>query len=388
MTSYISGMRLLILLLGGVVAGGMPFACVDPYEPDTVNTANVVVVDGLLTDQTEPQVVRLNRSRAEPFTGRFGTLPITNATVEVIIDADRVVSLRETGPGTYRLPDGFRGEVGRRYQLRVILTDGTRYVSSAETMQPVPAIGPVSQRFVPSSTPATNPVSRVPVNEFFLSTDDPADQTNYYRWDWTVWEKQVWCRSCYQGRYTIYDSQNRLIEDCRTDFSVLTYADYYCRTPCWEVLHGTNLNLFADTFTNGRSIQGRRVAQIPYLHYGSCLVELRQSSLTPTAYQYFELVESQIQNTGGLADAPPVAPIGNVRNTANEREAVVGYFAVSSVSRVRYWLDRAATNKGPALANTLFEALNARLPEEDRRVTAVCVPSDSRTPVRPDGWRD
>ncbi|MBC3788934.1 DUF4249 domain-containing protein [Spirosoma utsteinense] len=362
--------------------------CVDAYEPDTLNTANVVVVDGWLTDQAEPQVVTLNRSRAEPYTGRFGTLPITDATADVIIDADQVVGLRQTAPGTYQLPEGFRGEIGRRYQLRVALADGTRYVSSAETMQPVPAIGRVSQRFVPLSIPATNPVRRLPANEFFLNTDDPADQANYYRWDWTVWEKQAWCRSCYQGRYTIYDSQNKLIEDCVTDYSVRNYADYYCRTPCWEMLHSTSLNLFADTFTNGGSIQGRRVAQIPYLHYGSCLVEIRQSSLTLEAYQYFQLVENQTQNVGGIADLPPVAPIGNVRNPANEREAVVGYFAVSSVSRVRYWLNRTATNTGPALANTLFEALNARLPEEDGRVTAVCVPGLNRTPIRPEGWPD
>lgn len=366
----------------------LSFGCVEAYEPDTAYTSNVVVVDGLLTDQAEPQVVTLNRSRAEPYTGRFGTLPITGATVELVIDTDQLVSLRETAPGTYQLPDGFRGEMGRRYQLRFALDDGTRYVSSAETMQPVPAIGPVSQRFVPSSIPATNPARLLPANEFFVDTDDPADQTNYYRWDWTVWEKQVWCRSCYQGRYIVYDSQNRLVEDCQTDFSVLNYADYYCRTPCWEILHSTNLNLFADTFTNGRAIRGRRVAQIPFLHYGSCLVEIRQSSLTPDAYKYFRLVESQSQNAGGLADSPPVAPIGNMRNRANEQEPVVGYFAVSSVSRVRYWLNRTATNSGPALASTLFEALNARLPEEDGRVLAVCVPGNSRTPVRPDGWRD
>ena len=152
--------------------------CVDAYEPDTTNTVNVIVVDGRLTDQDEPQVVKLNRSRAEPYTGRFGTLPIANATVELVIDSTQVVAMHETAKGTYQLPDGFRGQMGRHYQLRFALDDGTRYVSSAEIMQPVPAIGPVSQRFVPLSIPATNPMRLLPANEFVLDTDDPADQTN------------------------------------------------------------------------------------------------------------------------------------------------------------------------------------------------------------------
>jgi len=362
--------------------------CVDPEVINQPGTVNVVVVDALLTDQNEPQKVLLNRSRADPGTGRFGTVPLTKATIELLIDASRVVAFREAEPGTYLLPDGIRAQPDHRYQLSVTLADGTRYVSSVETVQPVPVIGRVTQRFEPKSIAATNPSRLLPANEFFIDTQDPADQINFYRWDWTLWERQPFCHSCYQGKYVIYDQQNRLVNGCISDFTGPEYQDYRCQTDCWEIIQGTTLNLLADNLINGRPILGRRVARVPYLDYSSGLVEVRQSSLSQGAYQHFSQIENQTQRSGGLADAPPVTPIGNVTNPANPREAVVGYFTVSAVSRVRYWLNRTAVNSGRPIADSLFQAQNARLPEIDGRITVVCQPSNSRTPFKPEGWRD
>lgn len=365
----------------------LPLSCIDPEVIDQHGTVDVIVVDALLTDQNEPQIVRLNRSQADPITGRFGTLPLTKATVELTIDAGQPVAFHETVPGTYLLPDGVRARPDHRYQLSVTLTNGTRYVSSVETVQPVPAISRVVQRFEPKSI-ASNSDRLRPANEFFIDTQDPADQINYYRWDWTLWERQPFCHSCYQGYYAVYDQQNRLVNGCVSDFTGTEHNDYRCQTDCWEIIRGTSLNLLADNLINGRSILGRRVAQVPYLDYSSGLVEVRQSSLSQGAYQYFSLIEQQTQRSGGLADTPPATPIGNLTNPANPREAVVGYFTVSAVSRVRYWLDRAAINSGPPIFNSLFDAQYGRPAEVDGRVTIVCQPSNSRTPFKPNGWQD
>lgn len=176
---------------------------------------------------------------------------------------------------------------------------------------------------------------------------------------------------------------------------------------------GYDLNLFDDVLSNGGQLTGRRVAQIPYYQNTGCLVEVRQASLTRPAHYYFEQLQQQTQNTGGLADSPPAVPIGNVRNRANEQEAVVGYFTASAVSAERYWLDRQDATDQPL---GLFRGINDLYPSPEeilvdpnndrgkpsvpgpnevglknlfmRPPTAVCVSSDSRTPVKPDGWRD
>ena len=406
----------------GAVLAILVVSCVDPLELDLTGNVDVIVVDGTITNLAEPQLIRLNRSKADPLTGRFGTTPIAKATVEILVDSSRVVSLHETDSGRYQAPDGFVGEIGHAYQLRFTLPDGTRYLSNHEVMVAVPPIRKVSAVFNPTSLPAQlydgtfNQYRGA--HELSIDWQDPVGEHNYYRWDWKLWEKQEWCRTCVQGFYLIFQpyDNTQLYEDCidyeliSTDsFDSYFVNDYLCRTKCWEILYNYAINVFDDQVSNGGQIQGRRVAQIPYYQDNGCLVEIRQSSLTQKAYSYFKLFQDQTQNTGGVADTPPSIPVGNVRNATNSRENVTGYFTATAVSTVRYWLDRNdATGKPPGL----FEALNGLHPSiegepdpnglrgkkgptneygprnSNRVPRAVCVSSDSRTPNSPEGWRD
>lgn len=429
---------LTVLLLTALLA-----ACVDAFEPDLRATVDVIVVDGTVTNLAEPQQIRLNRSRADPLTGRFGTLPLTKATVEVIVDSSQVIYAHETVDGTYQLPNDFRGQVGHSYQLRFHLPDGTEYRSTPQVMPTVPPIARVHARFNAKSLASS------PLNGFFtaghdiyIDTQDPADQHNYYRWDWTLYERQYYCRSCEQGVYAVnniiphkyrydqyYVSGTDLYEDCFTPVDYHDYGqppfhaepwvyDYFCRTQCWEIIHNYTLNLFDDLRSNGGGLAARNVGQIPLYQRAPCLVDIRQTSLTPDAYRYYSLLQQQTQNTGGLADTPPSAPVGNVHNAANAKEAVVGYFTASAVSLGHHWLDRKDAQgvgfgetdpQGPHvnLGDDLFYALNLRRPylepqppynREQPKVliwggpprvpTAVCVSSESRTPSKPEGWRD
>lgn len=386
----------------------LPIACVGPVGPTVDASVNVVVVDGTITDLGEPQVVRLNRSRADPYTGRFGDTPLTGARVEVVINATGVVVLRETTAGTKEGPSGFRGVVGNRYQLRIALADGTRYTSSIEAMPAVPPIDTITDRYNPRSLPPRGD-GLVAANDLYVETKDPAGTPNYYRWDWILWERQDFCQTCRQGLiYYERDANNQLVEGCLPapssfplPFPRPIFIDYECRTRCWEILFSAQLNQFADTYTDGRTIAGRRVAQIPFYQYSPALVEVRQSALTPTAHAYIRQLDEQSQRTGGLTDTPPAAPVGNIRNLANDRESVVGYFTASGVSTYRYWLERRnVTNElpfapGTELGTVFFRLLNSR-PEykepvmgiRGRPPLAVCVSSNSRTPIKPDGWRD
>ncbi|HEV7348252.1 DUF4249 domain-containing protein [Telluribacter sp.] len=438
----ISPLRLTKYLLALLV---LPVGCVDSFDPKFTSTVNVVVVDGTITNLPEPQVIRLNRSQADPVTGRFGTAPITDATVQVVVDSSEVINAHETIAGTYRLPSDFRGQVGHSYQLRLTLPDGTRYLSTSQVMPAVPPIEKVQAQFTTQAPRPNDPTGLMSAHEFYLDTKDPAEEHNYYLWDWRVYERQEWCRSCEQGVYAVnniipkkyfhnmFVSGEELFEDCfippppdpndwqapSVDRTYWVY-DYRCRTRCWEIIHNYNLNLFDDALTNGGPIRGRKVATIPYYQRIGCLVVIRQLGLTKDAYQFYKIVETQSQNSGGLADTPPSAPVGNVKNVANERENVVGFFTASAVSEVRHWLDRkdatglpiaAYDEKGNPLHahEELYFALYNRRPYPEpyppytgereavkiqiwggppRVPTAVCVPSDSRTPQIPLGWPD
>lgn len=404
-------MRLFILLLTtSLIALIIPLACVDSLDLTLRQRVNVIVVDGTITNLNEPQVIKLNRSKSDSLTGRFGSLPLTDVRVEILVDSIQVIVLRETEAGRYQAPDDFVGQIGHRYQLQFTLKNGTRYQSDQVGMPAVPPIKKMSTHFNPASLPAQRYDGKVNqyrgANELFVDWQDPAEQSNYYRWDWKLWERQEWCHTCQQGFYMINSPiNNSLYENCFPDDQQNGYYvhDYPCRTSCWEIIHNFDLNLYDDRLSNGGLIQRRKVAQIPYYSSNGCLVEIRQSSLTLDTYRYYKLVQEQTQNTGGLADTPPTALIGNVHNTANFKEAVVGYFAASAIAPMRYWLDRKQnTGNSPGLFLGLTglkpspEGLstdpNTGRPKPSPTFrptpTAVCVESDTRTPNKPIGWQD
>ncbi|GAB3226508.1 DUF4249 domain-containing protein [Spirosoma arcticum] len=439
-------MRSFVLLLFICVGASLvPLSCVDPLELPLRGSNDIIVVDGTITNLAEPQIIRLNRSKADPLTGRFGTLPITKATVEVVVDSAQVVVAHETVDGSYQLPSDFKGLVSHAYQLRFTLSDGTRYTSNQQVIPAVPPVGKVYAQFNPKSL--SEPLSGFYTagHDVLIDTKDPADQHNYYRWDWTLYEKQKWCRTCNQGVYSVnnilphtyissyyFVSGNDSYENCFTplpgkrDYDAPHvpagdwYYDYNCRTQCWEILHNYAVNLFDDLYSNGGLILKRKVAEIPFYQRSACLVDIRQSSLTKDAYRYYQLFQQQTQNTGGLADTPPTALAGNVRNVSADGQPAVGYFTASSVSLIHQWLDRKDTEGIPFGATDpngphenegedLFYALNLRRPYPEpsppytgereepkirlwpnaqRPPTAICVPGDSRTPFKPAGWPD
>ena len=366
--------------------------CVEPYDPALTLTANVLIVDGSPTDLPERQTIRLARSRV--LGGRSATTPVEGAKVEIVVNGSQVVLLAEnrTTKGLYEAPEGFRGQVGNTYQLRLQLADGQRYESTAEPMPAVPKIERAYDKFDAAGIANAEKTRFTPANLVYIDTQDPAGERNYYRWNYTLWELQSWCATCERGFYNLSFNPvtNQFSGACQTNVALpaANLYDYTCASPCWEILRGLTINIQADNVSNGKLIAGRLVVAVPYTQPAPALVEIRQQALTPGAYQYYRLFEQQTQNSGGLADTPPSPIVGNIRNVANEREPVVGYFSGSGVSTMRYRLTRQNASGRPT---GLFEYLNNRQPTPEppgpfRPPLAVCVASENRTPVQPTGW--
>ncbi|WP_420149551.1 DUF4249 domain-containing protein [Spirosoma sp.] len=429
----------------------LPLACVDPEDRVLSSTKSILLVDGTITDRAEPQIIKLSQAQADRLTGQFSTRPLTKAIVEVIIDSAQVIPCQETLAGSYQLPADFKGQIGHAYQLRFMLSDGTRYISSQQVMPAVPPIDKITARFNPTSLSPQQLNGYTAAHDLFVDSQDPADQHNYYRWEWKLWERQYWCHSCRQGVYSIYKvlpnvyrardyfvTGTELYEDCFSPPAGKAgeeapevpqedwIYDYGCRTPCWQLIYGYDLMVFDDHLTNGSPIHQQRVAQIPFYDTGPGLVDIRQLSLTADAYRYYKLFQEQTQHTGGLADSPPTALGGNVYQVDHPQVRLIGYFSASAVSLVHYWLDRNDT-KGLAYGSTgavdtlrpkgtygssgdgLFYALNSRQPRlepsppylgerekakvrlwpnADRPPLAPCLQSDHQTPFKPEGWRE
>ncbi|MBO0935486.1 DUF4249 domain-containing protein [Fibrella sp. HMF5335] len=380
---------------------GLLLGCVSTYDPDLALNSRLVVVSGTITDLADQQTVTLNQSRSSQDSVNVST-PISNALVEVIVNGAETVLLTETQPGTYVLPVGFRGKVGNTYQLRFRTSEGAQYASSVEEMTTVPAISRAYDEFTLRGPKTTADGLPIPANDIYIDFADPAATRNFYLWRWRLYETQAWCATCQQGRYVLRDigpvgSGPIEVIGCVPDssLSVRNLFDYTCRGNCWDIFYNSDIDVFADTYTNGQRQVGHKVASIPVYQRDPALIVVEQLSLSANAYRYYKLFADQVQNTGTLADAPPAPISGNVKNRANPAENVIGYFAASSVAVNRYKINRQnVTSTGKFQG--LFYAQNGRVPNVEvpkgeteygkGLPSALCVPGRYRTDQLPPGW--
>lgn len=372
------------------------YGCVSSYEPSLTLNADLVVINGIITDQPGRQIITLSRSRSTA--DSTSSSPIEKATVDVLVDGNPV-RLSETSPGSYVLPAAFKGQVGHTYQLRFQTLEGVDYKSSEELMLSVP---PILKAY---DSPHKGLVSigdtTIPATDIFVDYQDPGQTANFYLWRWRTYEVQDYCASCHQGRYLIRDVGplgNGPLEvlGCVVDQSIPSYLtyDYPCRGLCWDIFYSTRLDVFSDVYTNGKQQQGHLVATIPAYQVKPALISIEQLSLSANAYRYYKLFAEQVQNTGTLADSPPAPISGNIKNSTNALENVVGYFSAASVFVQNYKFSRSGLAMKSYIG--LFKAQNGRAPlkEQERNnpifggqnPSALCLPSASRTDLLPPGW--
>lgn len=377
-------------------------ACVDLYNVEIETNKSYLIIEGTVSNLPERQIISIFRTKTDAvfksseFTSTIvaqkgGSEPVTKAKVSIIENAQTRYELTEIEPGFYALSNLFLGTVGSTYQLAIETAAGQQYLSSVETMSPVPPIDRIYEKFNTKGIfDRSTSAGQIATNDFYVDFQDPADQRNFCRWTSVTYEIQKICATCRGGRYYVTTSS----AGCQTDngLSVNNFFDYECKSLCWDIFQSSTLDIFSDVYTNGKLQKDKRVAQVPLYQSNPALVVIRQMSLSPDAYRYYKLVQDQSVNTGSLADTPPAPIRGNVSNTADETELVLGYFSASNIAENRYWLERKNTNG--ALPNGLFASKNGRdpsleLPSDLRSVIpfADCLPTNSRTPNSPSGWR-
>lgn len=382
-------------------------ACVDPYGINIKGSKGNLIVEGTLNNLNEQGGIRIARTdpQSEFISSEFSKtiftlsqeqFPETGALVSVVVNGAETIFLSEVSPGFYKYPDNFKGEIGNSYQLKISRTNGDNYSSSLDKMLPVAPIDNYFEEFNPDGTGIrTTNGQQLASNDIYVDYSDPANEQNFYQWEWTSWELKQYCATCRQGRYNQYEIEEGVnTGDCFRDLILNPndVYDYTCQESSWQIFRNSEILIFSDAFTNGQPQKAKRVAQIPLYQSNPCLVSIRQSSLQANAYRYFKLLEDQAINTGTLADTPPAPIRGNVFNDEDDTEPVLGYFVVSAAAEERINLSRSNARGG--VINGLFFVLNNREailePTSSERIDiplALCKETENTTSIMPKGWR-
>lgn len=332
-------------------------SCVDPYPAEVIQSPTKLIVDGLITDDAGPYTVTLALS--EPYNNTRGTLAVNSAQVWVQDDSGQRFDFLPTGAGNYQSDSvAFRARPGSVYTLFVRASDGKIYQSKPELLRAAPPIDTVYNVFFST----TNSLG-VAVNGFevYAETSDPDTSGNFYRWRWSHFD-------------TVANCLLKLDGETRVMFQTP------CCGPCWSVrrCYGC-INILSDIFLNGNTIR-RYLADIPYNSKEDYFLVVDQLALSREAYQFWNLVDGQINNSGGIFDKPPASIQGNIFNPADPEEQVLGYFTAAGLARKSVYLKRDNVPQLP-IGGGNDDFITSQVPG-----CVTCNESLTRTARRPPGW--
>ncbi|KAA9340289.1 DUF4249 domain-containing protein [Adhaeribacter soli] len=311
-------MHKIYLILVLVILGG----CIEPVDVPIEKQERLLMVDGLITDEPGPYIVKLNKSFY--YGEYFGDAhpDVKNAIVTIFDDQGTIEVLSETFPGKYETnKNGIRGRIGGSYQLKIRLKNGQEYISEPEVLKPVPAIDKLYTTFAQEhSLNEQNETIITDVVRVLVDAKDPANEKNYYRWS-------------SEGTYQVFTQPEDYMEKVR---DVLVPRPKSCCPDCWLTDKNNLINVNDDRQFNGKTLVGQPILQVPAtprffdIKYR---VEVAQYSLSETAFNFWETIKLQSKGTGSVQDPAPANAVSNIKNISNGAEKVIGYFGASAVAR-------------------------------------------------------
>lgn len=299
-------------------------ACVESFWPEIDKYQNLLVVDGLLTNNSDPTIVRLSVSSSI----NDGEL-ISAGGAEIYITDETMleIPLTETETGTYQVMDeSFKGEVGNSYQLHIQLPNGKEYISdNCKLTNPSP-IDSVYGVIESSSQQDSN--HDLEGMQFYINNHSNLEDTSYYRWNLIQtykFKSSFDIDFTWEGAFIPYPKPDSLRTCWHTNQinSLYTYSTQFLDQP---IIKHFPLNYSsADT----------RELSIRY----SLLVQ--QFSLSKQAFVFWDALRQQnIQ--GNLYSQQPIQIKGNIYSVNNIEEPVLGYFTVAGIIEKRIYVNRPA----------------------------------------------
>lgn len=290
-----------------IIAIALIAGCITQFIPETDESADLLVVEGLITDQNKKHSIKISKTLS---LGKYvAPKPVKGAIVTITDGNYTTYTLKEYPSGTYTTDSTiFSARVGGTYTLKII-TGGRTYLSERMVMRPVPPIDSVFYEKV-TITDAASFGEREEGCRIYLNTHDPEGRCFYYRWDYV----ETW------------------------SFSIPYQIPNY---RCWITQPSDDIHI-----KNTSVYEQSKVTRYPLLYITNetdrlkekYSILVRQYSLTQNEYNYWEKLQNVYQNVGGLYDVTPMAIPSNIFNQNNRDEIVLGYFSVSAVAEKRIFI--------------------------------------------------
>ena len=344
----------------------MLWSCIDEFDFKATPPADLLVIDGGFTTHPEPHYLKLSYASA---VGSGPGRPVTNAIVKLYDETGDSEEYLEEGAGNYRLDgDILEGTPGTSYYLEIELSTGVKYRSNPEQMPELitadSVYWSVDRQFVESDLGGLQEKTFINI---FLDSPTPGPEAEYWmRWmiDEAYSFPDLFCGGldvpmvCY-------------LTDIPTDLQLINIFD------------GTNspVNQLTQKQITSKQLLNRSPAW-----RGRHYFNVYQRSITQTAYEYWDKADKAANQSGSIFDPPPASIRGNLYNTEDAEEVVLGIFELAAIDTVRTFLSPGEIDEFffiyPYCLNASFPFLPPGLPTE----CCFCTFLDGASLERPYYW--
>ncbi|SMG38575.1 protein of unknown function [Marivirga sericea] len=357
------------------------FSCIDPFAIDLEDdkAGGQLVVEGILTAEDKPQIVRLSRSApVEQFSGYES---VSGATVSIKDDLDNCFQLDESQPGVYVTnQDEFSPVFDRSYQLDIALENGVKYISDFQKLE---AVAPIDRLWVRGETESFLAGSNVAETELLnvYTNVNVGDDDAFLSYDYEgVYE----FKTLYQGETRCWDSIQAVpielfpLDSARTCFKsqeVVLPLNLY-----------TTRNLKIDNNTNQKILS---ISPGREFFFGYSMLVWKYK-LTEAYFNYLDQIKEQSSFGGDLFAPPPTPVVGNIHEEGNDGNRALGYFTVLSSTSKRIFITNQVLSEPIRDPFNRLNCVDKFPPTDPPRLPPItccdCLLLEGATDQKPDFW--
>lgn len=310
--------RLYIFLAVSILCG----SCVVPFEPVLEESQEVLVISGMISDSPGRHSVTVSLSSPYHLPD-FQGLPF--CAVNVTNQDGNTINYRDEGEGVYSadIPDSFL-EVGDAASLHVFSPDHGEYQSVYDTILPCPELDSVYWELQYTGT--SDPEESRPGLQFYLDmSGSPSDSRNVI-WrvneTWENWASLI-------GNIIMYSIHHG--EEFRTNVIYKCWRSF----PLDHIYTGSTRNLSSNEM---HKVPLNFVSNETDRLHVTYSLNVQQQSLSLDAYDYWQRMNEQAAESGGMYEKQPASVPGNIYSVDESEEVVLGYFYASQVREKRIYV--------------------------------------------------
>lgn len=317
-------------------------SCLEPVDLESVGQDNLLVVEGMITDQEEIQKVTLSKTVALTRNNAFA--PETGAEVWVSDQNDNRIDFEEQESGVYETISPFSAQLDTKYQLHIIRKNETEYVSNVSTMVPTSPIDSVYAEFEHLPDPPFDPYKGY--FNFYVDVNNNVNNNKYFRW---IWNSTYQVNVPNPSRWLWTGGNNFIIRERGSE------NDHLQVEFCWSNDTATSLYL-KELLPGETQVSKHRINRFSSVDNEEMKVrysiEVRQYALSEESYRFWNLIDESNAGQGFLFDSQVGSIKGNITNLDNSNEPVLGFFEVVQERKARrFYSPRDFITQGYLIAN-------------------------------------